>query len=134
MRAAAEGAGRINAATTRSPDASFSGDGMQTTDFGLGAEDRANGVVVQGDGEIVAVGVAGGGATGNDFGLARFDTSGSLDPSFSGDGKRRTDFDLGETDGANGVALQADGKIVAVGVGRASNQLDSFALARYLGG
>src|SRR5207342_2614093 len=40
------------------------------------------------DGKIVAVGRAAGG----DFGLARYNPDGSLDPSFSGDGKQTTDF------------------------------------------
>ena len=48
-----------------------------------------------------------------DFALARYNPNGSLDTSFSGDGKQTTDF--GGVDEANGVAIQADGKIVAVG-------------------
>ena len=47
------------------------------------------------------------------FTLARYNPNGSLDPSFSGDGKQTTKF--GGFDYANGVALQADGKIVTVG-------------------
>ena len=93
-------------------DTSFSGDGKQRTDFG-GGFDVATGVALQADGKIVAVGGAGGGATGNDFALARYNPNGSLDTSFSGDGKRRTDF--GGSDVATAVALQGDGKIVAVG-------------------
>jgi uncharacterized delta-60 repeat protein len=98
-------------------DTSFSGDGRQTTDFGL--DDEAKGVVLQDDGKIVAVG-----GGNRDFGLARYNPNGSLDTSFSGDGKQTTDF--GGFDGATGVALQADGKIVAVGGGAGV-----FALARY---
>ena len=49
----------------------------------------------------------------SDFALARYNPNGSLDPSFSGDGKQTTDFGAG--DWAKGVALQGDGKIVAVG-------------------
>jgi uncharacterized delta-60 repeat protein len=113
-------------------DTGFSGDGMQTTDFGFGADDEANGVVLQGDGKIVAAGVASGGPTGDDFALARYDADGSLDTSFSGDGKRRTNF--GGVDMANGVALQGDGKIVAVGRGLGFDETSDFALARYLGG
>ena len=78
----------------------------------LGGLDGANGVALQGDGKIVAVGSAGGCCAG-DFALARYNPNGSLDPSFSGDGRQTTDF--GGFDGANGVALQGDGKIVAVG-------------------
>ncbi|HXF00954.1 MAG TPA: hypothetical protein VN458_11490 [Solirubrobacterales bacterium] len=118
--------------TDGSLDTSFSGDGKQTTDFGFGADDAANGIAIQGDGKIVAAGRAGGGATANDFALARYNTDGTLDPSFSDDGKRRTDF--GGDDAANGVALQADGKIVAVGRGLGADGTSDFALARYLGG
>jgi uncharacterized delta-60 repeat protein len=50
---------------------------------------------------------------------------GDLDTSFSGDGKLTTSF-TGSADGANAVAIQADGKIVVVG------SMDTgFAIARY---
>src|SRR6185295_13386784 len=108
-------------------DTSFSGDGKQTTDFLFGANDVANDVAIQANGKIVAVGSAQGGATGEDFALARYNANGTLDTSFSADGRKRTSF--GAFDSANGVALQGDGRIVAVGVGNGE-----FALARYLGG
>ena len=73
--------------------------------------DGATGVALQGDGKIVAVGSERRSA--HDFALARYNPNGSLDTSFSGDGKQTTDF--GGTDGASGVALQGNGKIVAVG-------------------
>ena len=105
-------------------DPSFSGDGRQRTNFG--GSDQANGVALQAGGKIVAVGRggAGGGFDSAHFALARYNPSGSLDPSFSGDGRQRTNF--GGSDQANGVALQAGGKIVAVGRGGGD-----FALARY---
>ena len=108
-------------------DPSFSDDGLQTTDFLFGGGAEAFDVAIQANGRIVAVGVAGGGATGQDFALARYNTNGSLDASFSGDGRKRTSF--GAFDVANGVALQGDGRIVAVGAGNGE-----FALARFLGG
>jgi uncharacterized delta-60 repeat protein len=112
-------------------DTTFSGDGLQTTDFGFGADDEATGVALQGDGKIVAAGYASGGATGGDFALARYNPNGTLDSSFSGDGRRRTDF--GGNDRANGVALQANGRIVLAGDGLGPDQTRDFALARYLG-
>jgi uncharacterized delta-60 repeat protein len=116
--------------TNGSLDTSFSGDGLQTTDFLFGDADQANDVAIQSSGRIVAVGSAIGGATGEDFGLARYNTNGSLDTSFSGDGIKRTSFSAFDgPEGANGVALQGDGRIVAVGAGNGE-----FALARYLGG
>ena len=90
-------------------DTSFSGDGKQTTDFGFRGDEEASGVALQADGKIVAVGHDGSGH----FALARYNTDGTLDTSFSGDGTETTD--LGGTAQASGVALQADGKIVAVG-------------------
>jgi hypothetical protein len=61
--------------------------------------------------------------------LARSSESGSLDTSFSGDGRKRTSFaGTSALDQANGVALQRDGRIVAVGTGD-----NEFALAQYLG-
>ena len=91
-------------------DTSFSGDGKQTTDFG-GNDVGAPGWRSRRDGKIVAVG--GDVGPGDDFALARYNPNGTLDTSFSGDGKQTTDF--GGFDAANGVALQGDGKIVAVG-------------------
>jgi uncharacterized delta-60 repeat protein len=113
-------------------DKSFSGDGRQTTDFGGfgGSDDRASGVALQADGKIVAVGHGGPGGTGNDFALARYNPNGSLDKSFSGDGKQTTDFG-GDNDEAAGVALQADGKIIAVGFTQNFGAPGNFALARY---
>jgi uncharacterized delta-60 repeat protein len=112
-------------------DATFSGDGKQTTDFG-GESDGASGVAIQPNGKIVAAGCACPGTVNppREFALARYNPSGSLDPSFSGDGRVTTGFG-GFDDRANGVALQADGKIVAVGRGVPGGD---FALARYLGG
>ena len=111
-------------------DTSFSGDGKQTTDFG-GAE-RATGVALQADGKIVALGLTGG--LGSDFALARYNPNGSLDTSFSSDGKQTTDVGALQGVGATGMALQGDGKIVVVGSGGGPTQTDDFALARYLGG
>ena len=113
-------------------DTSFSGDGKQTTDLGgVVTGDGANGVAIQANGKIVAVGVAGATshASPNDFGLVRYNPNGSLDTTFSGDGKQRTDFGF-ESDEARGVAIQGDGKIVAVG-GEAVEEFGDFALARY---
>ena len=111
-------------------DLTFSGDGKQRTDFGFGSSGAAA-TALQPDGRIVAVGNTGGGSTGN-FALARYNPDGSLDTSFSGDGRQTTDF--GGSDAATDVALQTNGRIVAAGAGRGSSQTSDFALARYLGG
>lgn len=106
-------------------DSSFSGDGKVTTDFG-GSDNGAYDVALQPDGKTVAVGHTGLG----DFALARYDPDGSLDSSFSDDGKVITDFGgpyYGTDWGAYDIALQLDGKIIAVGRSGAGD----VALARY---
>ena len=75
---------------------------------------------------------SGAGGLNSDFALARYNANGSLDPSFSGDGRQLTNF--GGDDGALGMALQGDGKIVAAGVGFGTDRTNDFAVARYLGG
>src|SRR5215208_3588985 len=110
-------------------DKSFSGDGKQTTDFG--GYDGATGVALQGNGKIVAAGYTADRArAAADFALARYNRNGSLDPTFSGDGKQTTRFADGD-DQAYGVAIQADGKIVAAGGGSLYSYPSNFALARY---
>jgi uncharacterized delta-60 repeat protein len=105
-------------------DPTFDGDGRATTQFGSG--DRARELAIQRDGKIVAAGVACAFCfAGADFGLARYNIDGSLDTTFSGDGKVMTDFGFAN-DQASAVALQGDGKIVAAGVADGD-----FALARY---
>ena len=91
----------------------------------------------QPDGKIVAVGgvlrSTSGDSSFSDFALARYNPNGSLDTSFSGDGKQTTDF-AGSDDEATGVALQSDGKVVVVGrtgFGSPFGNSFDFAVARY---
>jgi uncharacterized delta-60 repeat protein len=107
-------------------DSSFGGDGVVTTDFGdVFSYDIAKAVAVQPDGKIVAVG-----ETEDNFGIARYNTDGSLDSSFSGDGLRSIDIDK-KQDFSEAVALQADGKIVVGGSAfTAATGSRDFAVAR----
>lgn len=108
-------------------DSSFDTDGKVTTSIGSGFA-LANAVAIQPDGKIVAAGQSYNGSNA-DFALARYNTDGSLDTSFDGDGIVVTP--IGDiSDIARGVAIQADGKIVVVGFsGNAGH--DNFSLARY---
>ena len=111
-------------------DASFGLNGKVMTDFTSGS-DFAKGVAIQADGKIVAAGTAGSGPDKHPvFALARYNSDGTLDASFGVNGKVMTDF-TPRGDGANGVAIQADGKIVAAGSSRSASPNPSFALARY---
>ncbi|HEY0427715.1 MAG TPA: FG-GAP-like repeat-containing protein, partial [Pyrinomonadaceae bacterium] len=97
--------------------------------------DTANAVVVQPDGKIVVAGVvnvdSGGSTLGADFGVVRFNSNGSLDAAFDGDGKVTTNFGNTRFDAAKAIALQADGKIIVAGVSGTGGFNTDFALARY---
>ncbi|MFA7279016.1 MAG: delta-60 repeat domain-containing protein, partial [Sterolibacterium sp.] len=108
--------------TDGSLDTGFDGDGKVTTDFG-GAEYGMN-VTVQADGKILVAGTSFIGS--NNFALARYNTDGSLDANFDGDGKLTTD--LGGSDHGFGITLQSDGKILVAGDGGSGTDI---ALARY---
>ncbi|WP_298622295.1 DUF4347 domain-containing protein, partial [uncultured Zoogloea sp.] len=107
-------------------DTSFGGgDGIVTTDLGGGSGDEAWSMVVQTDGRIVL-----GGTSASNFALVRYNTDGSLDTSFSGDGMVSVDIAGGSSDNGYGLALQSDGKLVQSGSATVSGTLD-FGVVRY---
>jgi uncharacterized delta-60 repeat protein len=108
-------------------DTSFDGDGIATTPVGT-AMDEAYAIAIQSDGKIVVAGRARIG-TGNDFAVVRYNSNGSLDTSFDGDGKVTSDFGGGQ-DEAYSLAIQTDGRIVVAGRARMAGNYE-FALARY---
>jgi uncharacterized delta-60 repeat protein/uncharacterized repeat protein (TIGR01451 family) len=71
-------------------------------------EEEGHGLIIQPDGQLVV-----GGFTNGNFALARYNPDGSLDMTFSGDGK--VTLDLGGVDEAYALARQPDGKLVSVG-------------------
>ncbi|MDD2780799.1 cadherin-like domain-containing protein [Sulfuricurvum sp.] len=108
-------------------DKTFSGDGIVTTAIGTGY-DSALSVTVQTDGKILAAGYSNNG-TNNDFALIRYNSDGSLDTTFSGDGKVTTDF-TANYDAGRSVTVQSDGKILVAGYNKNGSN-DDFALVRY---
>jgi uncharacterized delta-60 repeat protein len=112
------------------PDTTFGNGGQVTTDFD-GFNDDVFSVLVQPDGEIIAVGSAKNPANFYDFAAVRYLANGTIDTSFGTGGKVRTDF--GATfDRARSAALQPDGKIVAAGTtifNKCCSQ--DFAVVRY---
>lgn len=110
-----------------SRDTSFGTNGFTIVDFGP-FPDIALGIAVQTDGKIVAAGFANNGSN-VDFGVTRVNTNGTLDTSFDGDGLARTMIGT-SADSANAIAIQADGKIVAVGRAVIGSTAD-FGIARY---
>jgi len=108
-------------------DSSFDGDGKVITDFNL-ANNYTHAVTTQSDGKILVAGYSWNGSN-SDFALARYNSNGSLDSSFDGDGKVSTDLN-GSTDIGYSVKVQTDGKILVVGLG-ANGSNAYFGLVRY---
>ena len=112
-----------------SPDTSFGGgDGIVTTAI-EGVDDQASAVRIQTDGKIVVAGSSYNGSNYN-FALVRYNSDGSLDPSFDGDGKTTTAFGAGDAK-ANDIAIQADGKLVLAGFSQNVANFENFTLVRY---
>ncbi|HEX8146363.1 MAG TPA: Calx-beta domain-containing protein [Pyrinomonadaceae bacterium] len=119
-------------------DPTFGVGGMVVTD--LGAYETAHAVAAQADGKLVVVGgaeapVQGPGASFvSDIFVLRYKADGSLDTTFGSGGKVLIDF--GDTaDSPSTVVVQADGKIVVVGIAfrfasDGSGGVLDFALAR----
>ena len=105
----------------------FDADGKVTTAIGS-SEDVAVSIAHQLDGKLVVAGYSSNG-TDNDFALARYNVNGSLDTSFSSDGKLVTDIDSAN-DNATSVAVQLNGKIVVAGYTYNGTDYD-FAIIRY---
>jgi uncharacterized delta-60 repeat protein len=110
-----------------SPDLNFDYDGRLVTDIN-GDYDYAYATAVQADGKIVVAGTAFMGFD-DDFALVRYNSDGSLDSTFGGDGRVTSDYSAGN-DSIHAVLVQQDGKLIVAGeVGSANGQ--DFALARF---
>jgi len=113
-------------------DNSFGLDGKVATDFGSDY-DRGWSVAIQLDGKIIVAGYMLNGPD-HDFALARYNTDGTLDISFSADGKVTTAIGTSDDYGRS-VAIPPDGKIVLAGLtGSDTGTGSDLALARYLSG
>ncbi len=97
---------RLN--TNGSLDDTFGNGGLVTTDF-FNQEDVATAAAIQPDGKIVV-----GGNSAGRFALARYNSDGNLDTTFSG-GKVVTDFEESDLEVIGNVLIQPDGKIIAAG-------------------
>lgn len=107
------------------------GDGIVVTDF-TGNPEQARAVALYPDGRIVAAGfVPNGGETGTDWAIARYLPDGTLDTTFSGDG-RIVENVISTIDRAYAVAIQPDGKALVGGyVFNPTNSSDDVAVLRY---
>ena len=89
------------------------GAGKLYVDFGFGDSDVRE-LLVQADGKIVAIGESQVFDNDDSVAVVRLNADGSLDTSFSGDGKFAHDFENGDSYGWAG-ALDEDGRIVIAG-------------------
>jgi uncharacterized delta-60 repeat protein len=118
------------------PDTDFSFDGWTTIAVGDGgAFDTMFNAIVQSDDKIVLVGEGPDTAEpsdDSDFKLVRLNTDGTLDTTFSGDGKAYVNFDLGGTnsDRALDAVQLANGKLIVVGSAEVAADNIDFAITR----
>jgi uncharacterized delta-60 repeat protein len=106
-------------------DRSFGSDGEVATDFGGGG--YAESVAIDRRGRIVVTGQARG------FAAARYLGDGSLDPSFSGDGKAIAGLHgLAKRVRATSGTIDRRNRVYVAGYGRTTSGDDDFAIARFM--
>jgi uncharacterized delta-60 repeat protein len=110
-------------------DKAFGDHGVTITQWEAG--DRASAVALQNNGSIVIAGSTNRGPSPQGFLVARFLANGKLDLSFGDHGSTITSFGPNSSAYARGVAVQADGRIVAAGAAYIGKTW-WFVLARYL--
>jgi len=102
-------------------DSTFGTAGVVTTDI-AGKNDLARAMVLQPDGRIVLAGYSRA-AQYDEFAIVRYESDGSLDSSFGVNGIRMLSPGTGH-DRLYGLAIQSDGKVVAVGSISAGSDTD----------
>ncbi|MBL0046945.1 MAG: T9SS type A sorting domain-containing protein [Bacteroidetes bacterium] len=122
---------RLN--STGSFDSSFGNGGVVYGDLidpnlNMGSyTDNAFAAALQPDGKILMAGAACSNFSNCDFALVRFNSNGTMDPSFGSNGVATTNLGLGLEE-ARSIALQSDGKIVLAGT---TNGGSDVALVRF---
>lgn len=112
-------------------DTSFDTDGKKLIDFGSDTVVKAYSVALQVDGKILLAGNTNNNLNGNsDLVLARLNSDGSLDSTFSGDGKLVTAIGIGN-DFTRSMILQSDGKIITAGSTLNSNGTFDALIVRF---
>jgi uncharacterized delta-60 repeat protein len=111
-------------------DTSFGTNGITKTDLGDGYEDGAAAAALQPDGKIVSVGAALPSSYDLDFSLIRYNANGSLDSTFGTGGKVVFGLENLHDEELSNVAIQSDGKILALGDSNSGNN-SGFLLLRF---
>lgn len=115
-------------------DTTFGTNGALVTTFPGEDYSAVLALALQSNGDVVAAGVTEN--PNSDFALARYTANGSLDTTFGSNGLVTTSFGTNGDNlaSASGLAIQSDGKIVAVGSNITPGGTNNgFTLARYLG-
>lgn len=115
-----------------STDKAFGSNGYVSTVTYPGHFSYVTSMAIQADGKIVIAGydTPTDGST-SDFAIARYNTNGTLDTSFDGDGIARVGFVGYSNDYAKAVKVQTDGKIVVAGHSNiGAYGFEAFAMAR----
>src|SRR5262249_23158863 len=113
-------------------DRRFGTDGVARVDVSSGADDRAYAIArLRGTSRMIIAGESFSGQTLLDFAMIRLTAGGRLDPTFNETGKVITAVSGGH-DGGRGLAIQADRKIVVVGVAASNtSRTVDIAVRRY---
>ena len=110
-------------------DQNFGNGGRVTTDFSGNSDDIAEVVALQSDGKLILAGQTGLYPSFN-VAVARYNSTGQLDPSFGIGGKVSSNF--ANRDEGYSLALQGDGRVVVAGIADPSGNTFDFMIARYL--
>ena len=110
-------------------DNAFGSFGRVATDIASGSQDAAIGMVLQPDGKIVTAGYAVINTSSAQIALVRYNSNGTLDPTFGTNGKVTTSIGLAISYGFS-LALQTDGKMIVAGAALIGASAE-FAAARY---
>jgi len=112
-------------------DSTFATNGIASIDF-ANNNDIAKSVAIQNDNKIIIAGTSYNIESINDFALLRLNSNGTIDNTFGNNGKVTSVLTNSDSETANTVLLQNDGKIILTG-GSYSFNTDNyvFAIARY---
>ena len=95
-------------------DTKFSTKGYVTNAIST-SDDLAHSISIQPDGKIVQIGETPEGSSGKNIAITRYNTDGTLDNTFDGDGRLVLNYAISDIDLAYKVVVQKDGKILIGG-------------------
>ena len=95
-------------------DTKFSTKGYVTNAIST-SDDLAHSISIQPDGKIVQIGETLEGSSGKNIAITRYNTDGTLDNTFDGDGRLVLNYAISDIDLAYKVVVQKDGKILIGG-------------------